>query len=98
MQIPEKEFAFFLCPLKNTPLALFWKYKLLSVRRNFIHSLLFSQFYADLIKIWFLMRQGKELMSVKVSHTFTCWYFVFAYPRSYLHLLEVLVYMINFSV
>lgn len=37
-------------------------------------------------------------MSVKVSHTFTCWYFVFAYPRIYLHLLEVLVYMINFSV
>lgn len=51
IQTPEKEFAFFLCPLKNTPLALFWKYKLLSVRGNFIHSLLFSQFYADLIKI-----------------------------------------------
>ena len=61
MQIPEKEFAFFLCPLKNTPLALLWKYKQFSIRGNFIHSLLFSQFYADLIKISFFNETGERV-------------------------------------
>lgn len=44
--------------IKNIPLALFWKHKLLSVRASFTYVWLASWFHTDLIKYLILIKTG----------------------------------------